>query len=91
MVKGLLEWVEDKVVVITGASSGIGQATANRLAQAGAKVVLSARRVERLIETVDQITAAGGMASYFSAEASMGDVQAFADFVVQTTAQLMSG
>ena len=49
VVKGLLELVENKVVVITGASSGIGQATATRLAQAGAKVVFSARRVERLV------------------------------------------
>ncbi|MCF8567398.1 SDR family oxidoreductase [Alicyclobacillus tolerans] len=77
--------VENKVVVITGASSGIGQATATRLAQAGAKVVLSARRVERLKETVDQITAAGRTASYFSADVvSIEDVQALADFAVQT-------
>ncbi|KPV43272.1 SDR family oxidoreductase [Alicyclobacillus ferrooxydans] len=77
--------VENKVVVITGASSGIGQATANRLAQAGAKVVLSARREERLKETVEQITAMGGLASYCSTDVtSMEDVQALADFAVRT-------
>lgn len=40
--------IKDKVVVITGASSGIGEATANKLAAAGAKVVLGARRIEKL-------------------------------------------
>ena len=40
--------IEDKVVVITGASSGNGAATARRLAGEGAKVVLGARRLDRL-------------------------------------------
>ncbi len=40
--------IKDKVVVITGASSGIGEATAKKLTSAGAKVVLGARRIEKL-------------------------------------------
>ena len=40
--------IEDKVIVITGASSGIGEATALLLAERGAKVVLGARGVDRL-------------------------------------------
>src|SRR3954452_9253894 len=40
--------IKDIVVVITGASSGLGEATARRLAQEGAKLVLGARRLERL-------------------------------------------
>lgn len=43
-----MEGIKDKIVVITGASSGLGEATARRLVQGGAKVVLGARRMERL-------------------------------------------
>lgn len=46
--------IKDKVVVITGASSGIGRATAEKLAQSGAKVVIGARRVDRLRAIADQ-------------------------------------
>ncbi|MGF6693808.1 NADP-dependent 3-hydroxy acid dehydrogenase YdfG [Metapseudomonas resinovorans] len=54
--------ISNKVVVITGASSGLGEATARHLASLGAKVVLGARRVERLQSLVAEIEAAGGEA-----------------------------
>ncbi len=56
--------IEDKVVVITGASSGIGEATALLLAERGAKVVLGARRVDLLEALADRIAGAGGEAAY---------------------------
>lgn len=56
--------VENKVVVITGASSGIGEATAKLLAKNGAKVVLGARRENRLQEISQDIENAGGQAAY---------------------------
>src|SRR2546427_11549844 len=49
----------DKVVVVTGASSGIGESTAKLLARHGAKVVLGARRKDRLDAAVKEISAAG--------------------------------
>lgn len=55
---------ESKVVVITGASSGIGEATARLLAKQGNKVVLGARRKENLEKIVNEIKAEGGEAIY---------------------------
>jgi NADP-dependent 3-hydroxy acid dehydrogenase YdfG len=54
--------IEDKVVAITGASSGIGEATALACAQAGAKVALGARRADRIEELAARINADGGRA-----------------------------
>ncbi|WP_407878993.1 SDR family oxidoreductase, partial [Furfurilactobacillus entadae] len=56
--------IDGKVVVITGASSGIGAATARLLASHGAKVVLGARRADWLATLADEITVAGGSAVY---------------------------
>jgi NADP-dependent 3-hydroxy acid dehydrogenase YdfG len=54
--------IKDKVVIITGASSGIGEATAKLLASKGAKVVLGARRVDMLKQIVGEIEKDGGQA-----------------------------
>lgn len=54
--------IKDKTVIITGASSGIGEATALKLSEGGAKVVLTARREDKLNELKDKITEKGGHA-----------------------------
>ncbi|RQS40889.1 SDR family oxidoreductase [Burkholderia sp. Bp8990] len=54
--------ITGKVVVITGASSGLGEATARLLAERGAGLVLGARRLDRLEKLAADITAAGGEA-----------------------------
>jgi NADP-dependent 3-hydroxy acid dehydrogenase YdfG len=54
--------ITDKVVVITGASSGIGESTAKSLARQGARVVLGARRKDRIDAVVKEISAAGSKA-----------------------------
>lgn len=56
--------IKDKVVIITGASSGIGEATAKVLAGKGAKVVLGARRESKLKQIAEVIKKAGGQAAY---------------------------
>ena len=56
--------IKDKVVIITGASSGIGEATAKLLASKGAKIVLGARREEKLKQIAAEIEAQGGQAVY---------------------------
>lgn len=56
--------IKDKVVVITGASSGIGEATAKLLASKGAKVVLGARRADKLERIANEIIGNGGQAAY---------------------------
>jgi len=62
--------VKDRVVVVTGSSSGIGKATAIKLADAGAKVILVARGEEKLIETKAEIDRAGGKAFIYTADIS---------------------
>jgi len=60
--------VKGKVVVVTGGSSGIGQATAHRLADAGAKVVIVARDPEKLEATRKEIAAKGGACFTYSCD-----------------------
>ena len=56
-------YIKDKVIVITGASAGFGEATARKAAAMGGKVVLAARRAEKLAKIVEEIKAAGGEAT----------------------------
>ena len=56
--------IKDKVAIITGASSGIGYATALALSKAGAKVAIGARRIDRLEELAKKISADGGEVFY---------------------------
>ena len=60
--------VKGKVVVVTGGSSGIGQATAHKLAEAGAKVIIVARDPEKLEATKKEIAAKGGVCHTYSCD-----------------------
>ena len=78
-------YVEGKVIIITGASSSFGKLTAKRAAEMGGKIVLAARSEEKLKETVAEIKAAGGEASYIVTDvAKKDDVFAMAKFAVDT-------
>jgi NADP-dependent 3-hydroxy acid dehydrogenase YdfG len=76
--------VVGKVVVITGASSGLGEATARYLAERGAIVALGARRAERLTALVNDITAGGGQAFAVATDVTdAAQVQRLADAAVE--------
>jgi NADP-dependent 3-hydroxy acid dehydrogenase YdfG len=73
--------IKGKVIAITGASSGIGEATARLLAERGAHVVVGARRTERLEALVADIAAKGGSARFRAVDVtSRDDTKAFVDF-----------
>lgn len=74
-------YVENKVIAIAGASSGIGEATAKLLCQNGAKVLLGARRTEKLAHIVEDIRSNGGTAEFKAVDVTKKeDVKAFIDF-----------
>lgn len=77
-----MKGIQNKVVVITGASSGLGEETARYLASLGAKVVLSARRMERLEKIVADIQANNGQA--LAVMTDVTDVQQVQRLVDQT-------
>lgn len=75
--------VADKVVVVTGASSGIGKATAIKLAEAGAIVIMAARKPTKLDKAKQEIEEKGGKVYAYSVDiASMEDCDRFAQQVL---------
>lgn len=81
--------IEDKIVVITGASSGMGAATARHLAEQGATVVLGARRADRLEALAKEITNKGGKAPAVTTDVTRRDeVKALVDKAVETCGRI---
>jgi NADP-dependent 3-hydroxy acid dehydrogenase YdfG len=81
--------IHGKVVAITGAGSGIGEATARRLASLGAAVVLGARRTDRLDRLVAEIEAAGGRAAATRVDVTQpSDLQSLVDIAVERFSRL---
>ncbi|WP_429409973.1 SDR family oxidoreductase [Paraburkholderia sp. GAS82] len=77
--------IEGKVVVITGASSGAGEATARHLSAQGAIVVLGARRVDRIQSLAQELIDKGGKALAMATDVTRhDDVKALVDAAVQT-------
>lgn len=77
--------IEGKVVVITGASSGLGEATARHLAAQGASVVLGARRADRIKALADKLAGSGGKAIAVETDVTRREqVKQLADVAAQT-------
>ncbi|MEC0304958.1 SDR family oxidoreductase [Terribacillus saccharophilus] len=76
--------IKDKVVVITGASSGIGENAARYLAEQGAKVVIAARSEDKLQEIVEEISSKNGSAVYKVTDVTdEKNVDALIDFTIE--------
>ncbi|RUR35467.1 SDR family oxidoreductase [Vreelandella populi] len=74
-----------KVVLLTGASSGIGEATARELAKQGHRLIIGARRTDRLEALTRDLRANGGTVDYQALDVtSLEDMQAFAEFAITT-------
>ncbi|HLE90157.1 MAG TPA: SDR family NAD(P)-dependent oxidoreductase, partial [Anaerolineales bacterium] len=76
--------IKGKVVIVTGASSGIGEATARQFAREGAKVVLAARRVDRLEALAEEITSMGTGAEAFVVQADLSKLEDIQSLIKQT-------
>ena len=78
-------YIKDKVIIVTGASSGFGKYTAMKAAELGGKVVLAARRDNLLKEICEDIRAKGGEASYIKTDLrDQRQVQDMAQFAIDT-------
>lgn len=81
--------LQDKVVLITGASTGIGADAARVLSDEGATVVLAARSADRLAELTDELTASGAPSSYVTVDVSdPAQVQRMIDTTVERHGRL---
>jgi NADP-dependent 3-hydroxy acid dehydrogenase YdfG len=81
----MTEGIKDKIVVVTGASSGLGEATARLLSAQGATVVLGARRADRLQSLAKDIEARGGKALAVATDVTQPEqVKALVDSAVRT-------
>jgi short-subunit dehydrogenase len=82
--KNRLKPIKDQVIVITGASSGIGLATAYEASKQGARVVLTSRNTDDLNRAVDKITRGGGQAACVTADVTHdSEMQKVADFAIR--------
>ncbi len=76
--------IKGKVVIVTGASSGIGEATARAFGRAGAKVVLAARRVDKLQTLAQEVNAMGSGAETLVVQADLSKLEDIQSLVMQT-------
>ncbi|AXC13541.1 Short-chain dehydrogenase/reductase SDR [Acidisarcina polymorpha] len=84
-----MQGIKGKTVLITGASSGIGEATARLLAKKGARVVLGARRTERLKAISEAIRREGGEAEFRALDVtSLEEMEAFAKFTLKSNGRI---
>lgn len=84
-----MDHIAGKVVVVTGASSGLGEAVARRLGACGAKLVLGARRLERLEALAADITEAGGEVQVLKTDVTEpAQLQALVDKAISTYGRL---
>ncbi len=81
--------INQKVVLITGASSGIGEGTARVLAASGARLALGARRTDKLKGIAEELAAQGGDVRYRALDVTkLDDTEAFADFAASEFGQI---
>lgn len=76
--------IKGKVVIVTGASSGIGEATARQFGREGAKLVLAARRVDKLEALAQEILAMGSGAETFVVQADLSKLEDIQSMIKQT-------
>lgn len=78
-----MSYLEDKIVIVTGASSGIGEATARMLAHHGSTVILAARSEGKLQKIVEDIRSKGGVAAYRTTDVTDQDsVKGLVEFAI---------